>query len=437
MRFTDAEMETLQRVFVTANRTDADLVWALSRYPGTRNQASVPWDSYSTYDRIRNCLVAIGEDNEDLPTSFMLRLIEVCWTTDAVRRDIIEAVPQLVRPPRGLQVQIATVAAALDDLIASLPDPPDARAANYRPICKARTEIEAAAAALTQFLAVKDLHDALHILQIMGAAQLDTIVGSIDQSAAIPLQSLLMRIVAVATQQQASLPPSCLDPCQRCIEACTDALQRVGLPDADEVAFAYASLRAMLVRELPLIDAALFAVSRDFPLRQFQDMFRPDKLREAAIELGDTLRRRIMEHTLWQATDIRLYAIEQALANSSPTLLTQLVKGSAAPLLLTVFDLRKLLDRETALRVVAPFNDVFLRYTATTGPSPAANPALRASLSDLQAAFATMRDAARSAFLEADRALKQDLAELMALRSRLDAVLVRVPYDCEYRMENG
>ena len=430
MRFTDAEMDNLQQVFVAANRTEADLEWALSRYPGTRNRASIKWDNNSMSERLQNCLDTISKDADYLAPSFMLRLIEACWTSDVVRRNITIAVPQLMRPPPELQTQIATVGAALDELVSSLPYPPDPNAANFHPICEVRAEIEAAAAALTQFQAVKDLHDALHILQVMGAAQLDTIAGRIDQAAAIPLQGLLMRVVTVATGTQPNVPPDCLDACIRCIDICTDALQRISLPDADEAAFAHASLRAMLVRELPLIDAALFGVSRDFPLRQFHVIFGLTPAHEAAIDLGDSLRRRLMEHTLWQATDLRLYAIEQVLAQPTPTMLTQLVKGNAAPLFLTVFDLRKLFDPTTAVRVVAPLNDVLLRYIAATGPLPPTDPALCASLSDLQATFANMRDAARSAFLDADRALKQDLAELLALRSRLDAILARVPDQC-------
>jgi hypothetical protein len=55
-----------------------------------------------------------------------------------------------------------------------------------------------------------------------------------------------------------------------------------------------------------------------------------------------------------------------------------------------------------------------------------------ASLEAVRTAFAELLGAARSAFLDADRALKDDFSQLLALQQPLTGILDRVRPGCEF-----
>ena len=299
-------------------------------------------------------------------------------------------------------------------------------AAVFRRVCEVRDEVANAAGALERFGVLKDVHDALHMLQVLGTAWLDPIPPPATAASA-PLPSLLDGVRAATANAPPGLPPELAECCARCLDTVQDAGRRIASGSEDERDYAYAALRSMLMQELPRIDSAMFAVSREFPLRRFRALFDDAVAREAAVDLVDTIRRRLMEHGLWQVTDQQLYAIEQALLSPTPLLLQQLARG---PLPLAFYNLQLLIDPETVLRVAAPLRDAVTRYSMSTDPDKPASATIVGSVAEIRTSFAALRDASRSAFLETDQALKRDFAALQVLQPHLQALLARVPPVC-------
>lgn len=427
LELTDNQVDLL-RTLTYPYCVETDVESALSRYPGALGKADCFPTPFTLDTLTKSCVDKLSLEKLYFSRSFILRLIEQTWSAEKMRRGVVAAVPALVRPPRGFDGQIAALVAALAALIETMPANPwtgnVGDAAVFRRFGENRTEIAAVAEALGHLEALKSVHDALHLLQVLGAAWLDPPAeGRAAPADAAPLLALLLRVEAAAVDRAMILPDALSASCTRCLETSSDARRRIGTNDPDETAFALAAVRAMLIRELPLIDAAMFAISRDLPLRHFCGVFGDSPARDAAVDLGDTLRRRLMEHALWQATDLRLYAIEQILMQPTPA------SGKLMALLpWTVSDLRLLLDPATRDRVVPVMQDAVVRFYGMGGPGPApAGGRLTGSLDDVRAAFAALRSAARSAFLEVDQALKQDFASLLALKSPLETILARVP----------
>lgn len=436
LALTPEQAEILRKIVVKAKYTVLDVETALTRCPGAPDWdtiAPLEPDKSSMEDLTGGLLEKIGTVSPYHPFSFLLRLIEQKWALEEVRRGVAADMPSLVRPPRGIagQVTALTVAltAMLDKLPATLTPGTIVEDPVFRRLCDVRPAIEAMVKSLSHFEAMKEAHDSLHMLQVMGAEWLDTVDEKDDDAAApaitVPLLAPLSRITAVMTASIAKLPADLAKSCERCRDASTDADKRIRTGNPDEAAFACGALRAMLIREAPELDTAMFLVSRDFPLREFCNLFGDPLTREVAFDLGDTLRRRLMEHALWQATDLRLYAIEQTLAHPTDTLTADLMRLFPW----TRSSLSTLLDPETAQRVVPQMNDVVVRYVlAADGQAPAG--AAPATVKDICKAFSNLRGAARSAFLDVDQALKQDFARLATLQNLLNSLLIRVPRSC-------
>lgn len=427
LALTGEQVESLRRI-ARAHCTRADVDQALARYPGALEASStVPTGNPTMEEIVARCVKEIATESPYFSLSFVLRLIEQTWAAEPVRRDVAASVPALLRPPRRLGAQADRVQAGLAALARCLPPKPSTSGvgdvAVFRRICAVRAELRAAATALARFGALKGLHDALHRLQVHGAAWLDTI-PSPGPAFPVPLPVLLRGVLEAADPSSPALLPPQAEACARCRDAAADAGRRIATGDPDEAAFAHAGLTALLMRELPLLDAALFDTSREFPLRGFHRLFADAAVRDAAIDLGDTLRRRLMEHGLWQETDLRLYAMEQALLNPAP--LAQMADGL---LTWTSANLRVLLDPPEVKRVVAPLIDAFLRYSEASEPGVPPG-SVSGSLDEVRRRFAAMRDAARSAFLEADKDLKEDFGLLLALEPGLRDLLSRVPGFC-------
>jgi len=203
-----------------------------------------------------------------------------------------------------------------------------------------------------------------------------------------------------------------------------DRLLRGG--KADEIAFACAKLRQMLMREPPLIDVAMFSVSREFPLVGFCTLFEDAPVREAAFDLGDTLRRRLMEHALWQAADQGLYEIEQVLAHPPTTCSGNSSIGS--------------LDNSLSRSPVRPRDQRSRdRRPEHCDPEPRSQHrrpiAGRCRAGQPGGRSRGVRRTARRrplGFLDADRALKDDFSQLLALQQPLTVILDRVRPGCEF-----
>ena len=428
LTLTIAESEMLRSIALGAKCTADDVKLALGRCPGAPIWDDIVPNKYDMETLTDTLLERVGRESPYLPFSFLLRLMEQTWASDAVRRGITSKLPSLVRPPRRIAGQVDALVNALSAMPKELPVLTPGVAVNdlFRRLCEARGDIQKMVDSLKLFAALKAIHDSLHTLQVLGAEWLDALAKRGAQATSTaPLLALLSRVISVTTQPADKLPPDIVESSVRCREASVDADKRLRGGNQDEIAFACSALRGMLMHEPPLIDAAMFAVSREFPLVQFCTFFDDATAREAAFDLGDTIRRRLMEHALWQATDQGLYQIEQILAHPPSSLTGELV----ARFPWTRSYLSVLFDAPTSQRVIPPMNDAVTRYVlAADGHLPDGMAA--ASLEDICAAFGNLRSAARSAFLDVDQALKEDFSRLLKLQEPLEAILLRVPDGC-------
>lgn len=422
LSLTIQDSQALRAVALAAKCTADDFKYALGRCPGAPEWDQIVPNQYTMETLADTIMDRVSTDWAYLRSSFLLRVIEQAWMSDAIRRGVTNKLPSLLRPPRGVATHVETLTAALDTMSARLPA---AVAAGmqvddlFRRLCEGRSDIVRMVASLRLLAALKSIHDALHTLQVLGADWLDAPIkpGGPPPPEA-PLLALLARVTASTAAPAPELPEEIVASCLRCHKTCTEATDRIRGGNRDEIDFAYAALRGMLMREPPLIDSTMFAVSRDFPLVLFCNFFDTPAARDAAIDLGDTLRRRLMEHALWQATDLNLYQIEQILAHPPENLKGELANrmpwGS--------YYLRALLDAPTQQRVLPPMNDVLLRFVDPGGTA--------ATFDDICAAFRNLRNAARSAFLDVDQALKEDFLRLLKLQQPLETILKRVPEYC-------
>lgn len=434
LELTADQIEILRKV-IYPHCVEADVEAALSRYPGALGPADCFPKPFTLDTLTASCVTALSLEKDYFARSFILRLIEQKWDAEPVRRGAVEAVPMLVRPPRGFAAQIAALISALDLLTSRIPATPSIGGIGdvtvFRRFCDARDAVEAMIASLERFETLKAAHDGLHMLQVLGAGWLDAFAGQkADDASATALLSLLLRVKTVTAVDVADLPTAIIESFARCTAACDDAERRIRTEDSDEIAFACATLRAILIREPPLIDATMFAVSRDFPLRQLCSLFPSDPdptARDAAIDLADTLRRRLMEHALWQSTDLRIYALEQMLAQPSATLLDSLISTLPG----VVRDLHILLDPVVAERDIPAMYYAMLRHImAIDERAPAPVPPPTEKIEGIRTAFGNLRRCARSAFLDVDQTLRLDFTRLLALKMPLQTILDRVPAHC-------
>jgi hypothetical protein len=422
------DSEVLRKI-VAERCTPDDCKEALRRVPGAPSWNRIALASVDMDVLSQQLLQKLRLEQAYLPTSLLLRIMEQAWQQEDVRFGISEKLPSLVRPPRGVATWVKTLTEALTATQDKLsPWPPGTPAgALFGRLCKERDELEKVVGALKLFAALKSIHDALHSLQVEGAKWLDALAKRDGDATVATLILALSRVIKTTTAPPDKLPSDIGESCARCGKTSMDADRLLRGGKADEIAFACAKLRQMLMREPPLIDVAMFSVSREFPLVGFCTLFEDAPVREAAFDLGDTLRRRLMEHALWQAADQGLYEIEQVLAHPPDNLLGELV--DRVPW--TTLYLEALFDRATSDRAIGGLNTAIRSHVLSTdGPLPAG--AAPASLEAVRAAFAELLGAARSAFLDADRALKDDFSQLLALQQPLTVILDRVRPGCEF-----
>ena len=447
-KLTPTQIEDLRKV-VYPFCADTDVEQALNRYPGKLGRNDCFPNSYNLNTLTQACLTQVVLENGDYGQSFMLRLIEQKWPAEDLRRGVVGTLPALVRPPRGFDAQIAALTAALDALTQHLPAEPQpgniGDAVVFKRFCAYRPDIDAMVASLTRYATLKDAHDALHKLQVLGAGWLDAFspaggaspAAAADAQSVGPLLTFLARIAQATSVDTGGLSVGATTSFANCSMTAQDASRRLQTGNPDEIAFACATLRALLIRELPAIDGELFAVSREFPLRALCALFvsdPPDATLQAAllaaVDLADMLRRRLMEHGLWQAADLSIYALEHLLAQPSPVLVSSMQK--LVPWLLR--NLRVLLDSRADGDVVSAMEDAVLRYAMATEPArPSAIAAdSAAALATVKTTFMELRRYARSSFLDVDQAMLADFSRLLKLQASLRAVLDRVPPHCDY-----
>ncbi len=406
-----------------------DMKKALGRCPGAPLWDRVVPNIYDMDTLTDKLLQSVGLVSPYLPSSFLLRLMEQAWALDKVRRVVSRKLPSLVRPPRGVIARVETLTSALAEMPRQLPPLAGGSSDDglFERLCRARKDIHQIVESLALFAALKEIHDALHTLQVLGGDWLNLLARPDKPPDSVGvLLALLARVTAVTMSPAVRLPVDVIESCIRCREASADADQRIRSGNADDMAFACATLRAILIREPRVVDAAMFAVSREFPLAQFCALFEDTKVHEAAFDLGDTLRRRLMEHTLWQATDQNLYQIEQILAAPSQNWMGELT----ACLPWTNLYLNALFDEPTRDRVIGPMKNVLERFVlGAEGSVP--DGIAKPTVADICAVFADLRNAARSAFLDVDRTLRDDFSLLLKLKEPFTIILSRVPENCE------
>jgi hypothetical protein len=429
LSLTPQESDVLRRLAAESCNAE-DVKKALGRCPGAPLWDRVVPNVYDMDSLTDKLLQSVGLVSPHLPSSFLLRLMEQAWAVDKVRRVVSRKLPFLVRPPRGVAERVDPLTAALAAMPSQLPNLAGGFEANdlFERLCRGRKDIEQIVNSLTLFAALKEIHDALHTLQVLGGDWLNLLgrPGKEPESVGV-LLALLARVTVATTELEARLPVDVVESCTRCREASADADRRIRNGNPDDMAFACASLRAILIREPPVIDAAMFAVSRDFPLAQFCALFEDTGAHEAAFDLGDTLRRRLMQHTLWQATDQSLYQIEQILVAPNDNWMGEL--HTCLPW--TNLYLNALFDEPTRDRVVGPMRYVLERFVLGDGGS-VPNGIAKPTVADICAVFADLRNAARSAFLDVDRTLREDFSLLLRLKEPFTTILSRVPVNCEF-----
>ncbi len=409
-----------------------DLAEALRRYPGALGDNDIALSNDLSV-RLEACTRQIALENEDFSRSFLLRVIENRWAVDGLRREIISASPSLVRPTTSFEEPVKTIVEALQALRARVPARPsntdfgDIRA--FSALCLNIAPIRLLESALGELEATKALRDQLHFIQFEGREWLDLQhPGETSAGPAAPLIGLVLTAARAIGATLFDLPMSLQSLAQGCVDACRAAGQRLQSGDADEVAFAIATLRSLLVRDLPQVTVSLFELSRDLPLREFRALFTGmDQAIVAVVELGDTLRRRLMAQTLWQSADASIYSIEQAISNPTPRLLSDLTDHV---LILRHF-LRALLALTPQQRTfAAALQEALLSYDGQL-----ADDAEIEALADVPAAWLQaieeLRNGVREKALEESQKLSRDLGQLLALRAPLQAVLQQIPDTCK------
>lgn len=415
----------------------ADIGYGLLRYPGQLVPGEVLPEDPTTDEALDACINQISLENEDFSRSFLLRTLESRWAVEPLRTEIIDKSPALVRPQSGFSAAIQTIRAAIEALLARLADDPEPGALGdvrvYTLICRNRERVLNLSRALVALEAEKSLHDALQQLQVQGNDWLDS---APPEDAEEPGPPAALAGLAIGAKQAIEailpdLPPAENTRAQGCIDALDDAARRLGSGKSDEADFATASLRAMLFRELPAISDAMFRISADLPLREFRAVFAgQDEAIVAAVEFCDKLRRRIMAHSLWQACDLKVYAIEQLFANPTPRLFADLRSHLAV--------LRVNLGALMAIPLQQPGPtaalDRELRQYDQSLPDDAEPETLDTVPTSWLKALSILRDGVRSRFLAENQRLKVDIGEILALHEPLKLMLRRVSPFCEQNL---
>lgn len=431
-----AQMEQLRKQ-VSSCCDESDVKAVIDLYPGALTQSDV-WVSGKPLDeQLNGCLEKIGLENKDFAASFLLRLIERKWSEETLRRSVMDKAPSVFHPPRGFDDDIEALMTALTAMLDRLAPQPrfgDLGDDNvFRQFCKARDALEGASKALNQLAALKNVHDALHMMQVAGAPVLDLLKVGADAPAEI-MPPLCARVRhAISKASDAELSEAQAEQFANLQAALDDAEHWLSRPDANERAFGLAKSRALLLRELKSIDEAMFGVSRDFDVRLFCSTFNMTPATPeiqaaliAAVDLADTLRRRLMEHSYWQQIDLRLTALEQTLAQPLGAPLDEL-----KALGFLKAELRGLSNDPLIDDAASQLNMAVLRHLGATAPDVRTDVQRRQeTYAGMRAAFCKLRNAARAAFLKVDQSLKYDFAQLLALRAPLEDVLQRVPPAC-------
>jgi hypothetical protein len=421
---------------------------AFARYPGP----SEAWDHISPSlppaKNVRNCIIEVNK--EVMLRPFLSRMIEDQWANGVFREALLNRIPDLVLAPVGLQAALAGVAkgvARLLGLIAVDPkvgcvggpgNPKDERA--FAMVSEKRAAFVRLRESLGQLQALKELHDALHVLAIRGADWLDPALDDDEDDLALPLAALAAKVAEAGAIIGATRPGLKAEHAalgQRAAEALAAAFGELTGADESAQAAGVQRLRQTLMFLPKDIDAAMFGLSRDLPVRAiclaFADLHDPDRpdyaefdqAQRAMANLGEALRGRVLEHAMWQATDVNIHAIETIL-------------GAHDASFLRLFNERwQEIRRSIRYLSDAAFQDggapdLFVRmaldaYDNALQPR-AGGPAvlsLDEAFGEIVKTFSAFKSYPRERFLAVDTALKTELALIGALKADLDELIDR------------
>lgn len=422
-----------------------DFERVLERYPGKEGPGTCLPDKGAPLEFATSCMKAVKLEGTMLP--FLSRVVEQKWKDEKFRASIVGKVRVLIRASAAVEPRARTIADALTALTAAL-------AASPPPQCPGRTTcdfvrqsrpaIHTVVGSLDQFDALKTLHDSLHVLQVNGADWLDE--DQTDDTRDLPSENfveIVGRLRDVAAAVETRLPGEVVECCRRCHTIATAAAQRLAAGAQDESEYALAELRALVAREPEIIDEAMFVLSRDLPLRTLRDLIdsgasvpgapgqQMAEASEALRQMSEALRARILEHALWQATEVRIRALDRILASPTGSFLRDLFTEWSA----IRQNLRTLIDAApNAPAIDLPLNAALVLYERalpTKGKPTPPGPSPEERLAEIGAAFDEFRLKASVQFLAVDKALKAEFSSLLPLRDSLRALEAQVSLFCD------
>lgn len=430
----------IARVFVLD-----DFGVVLGRYPGRGEPATFLPADLSTRPMLfvtSACLKEVDREGTLIP--FLSRVVEHKWEKEAFRWAIFGQARFLIRSASETAPLIATIIAALDALTLIVATDPAASQCGNKPACKYvqghRSAIDTIVESLDHFEALKILHDSLHVLQVKGADWLDQDDADTEPDIPLPvLQAIVADVGKAAAEVKHRIPATASASLQRCADTAADAATRLATGDPNQHDFALAQLRALVVAELPRLDECMFVLSRDLPIKQLRGLLEEAPVpappingpkmtaAEALDRLTETMRAYILEHALWQATEVHIHAVARLLAHPGPGFLRDLSSEWTA----VRQNLQTLVDTPNGgISIDTTLNAAMVLYEkalpipgmpAPSGPTP------EERLGDMAKAFNDFRPKARLRFLAVDQSLKSVFSSLLPLRESLDRLRKRVP----------
>jgi hypothetical protein len=409
----------------------------LDRYPGQLGRGDTFQDKATDIEKLDHCLEQIYLENEDFSRSFLLRVLESCWSDEDIRVEIVDKTPALVRPHSGFGTTIQPISDAITAMLNRLAAAPrrnalgDARI--YRLICTNRDQVLSLSKALVVLEAEKAFHDALQQLQVHGDEWLDSAPPDDADEPGPP--AILAGLTLGAAQAIHVVMPnlSARDSvaARRCLDALNDAGARLGSGKPDEITLAINALRAMLFRELPEIAEAMFQTCRDLPLREIRAVFAgQDQVIIALVEFCDRLRRCMMAHSLWQTCDLKVSTIEQLFANPTPTLFADL-RAHISTLRVCLAVLMEIPEQQPG--PTEELGDRLFEYGESL-PEGVEPETLDVAPASWRKALGDLREIVRTKFLEENQKLTSDIQDIIRLNEPLRLMLRRVSQFCDQNL---
>jgi hypothetical protein len=439
LQLNDTQLVDLARAMTTANCRYDELSAALRRYPGQEDADSCMSPNWVPLKNVESCLKAVH--GEQLMRPFLSRVVENQWKQGQLREAVLERVSNLVLAPTGIQLALKDLADGVGQLLVLIAAKPAYGAVGdervFRAVGRNRQSFVSLRNELAQLRALKGLHDALHILQIRSADWLDQTADDDDgQDPLAPPFPPLIQLVDTARQtcldNASNLAIEHVGTSQRCVDDLGGITAQLGTMTEDGRAAGIERLRALLMREPPIIDEAIFGLSRDLPVRDIGLTFgalhlqgdplygNMERYRRGTAFLGEAIRGRVLEHAMWQVTDLRLYAIETILADADPGFFVRFnseweqVRRA----------IKYLSDRppgenppDLMVNIAIDAYDRALREIRNAGH---ATVDIEDALGEIAKTFASFKAGSRERFLAVDNALKADLDLVGGLKADLD-----------------